>query len=177
MLSVHAKSQVTVSIVAKLPVQRYGLGALLNRDMELVPGQMVSAIDRITVGPGPRPHIILYYVDERAPESTELIAELIHQGMDIIVLVSRASSVHAPGLIQLGVQGVVGCGIDRRELASAIRHVASGRRYIAPVIASDLLLNPHQPATDELTSREQQVLARVAAGDTDREIAITLQIA
>jgi DNA-binding CsgD family transcriptional regulator len=55
--------------------------------------------------------------------------------------------------------------------------VAGRRRYISPSVASDLLLSPSEPVGGLLTNRERQVLLRVVAGETDREIARALGIA
>jgi DNA-binding NarL/FixJ family response regulator len=177
MQSMSSRQPITVSVVAPLPVQQYGLGVLVEKDPELAAGQMLSSIDQITVAPRPRPHVILYYLDDSRFNTTTLIKSLIEQGMEIIVFVSRTSSIHAGSLVRLGVRGVVGCGVDRRELASAIRQVVQGRRYISPAVASDVLLNPRESAIEDLTSREQEILVRVAAGDTDREIAREHKIA
>ncbi|MGL5811502.1 MAG: response regulator transcription factor, partial [Nocardioides sp.] len=164
-------------MVASLPLHQYGLGVLVEKDPELACGQVVRTLDRITVGPGPRPHIILYYLDDDCLSSIEFSRTLVEHGMEIIVLVSRSSAMHTGAMIRAGVQGVVGCSVDRRELGSAIRHVAGRRRYISPAVASDLLLSPSEPSGGLLTDRERDILVRVASGDTDREIARALGIA
>ncbi len=176
MNNTSSRQPITVSVVARLPLQQYGLGALIDQDPDLVAGQTVAAIDRVTVGSQPRPHVILYYLDEGCSGSSELIRALIEQGMQIIVVMSRGPSIHPASMVQLGVRGVVGTNIGRREFSSAVRHVAWGRSYISPSIASDLLHPDATPAGD-LTARELEVLVRVAAGDTDREIARMLRIA
>ncbi len=168
---------ITVTVVARLPVQQYGLRALITDDPDLVPGQAVPDIDQVTVSPRPRPHVIVYYLDEVATASEDLVATLIEQGMEVVVLVGPRTSVQSGVMIRLGVRGVLGCAVDRREFGSAIRHVAWGRSYVSPAVASDLLLRPQESDGEDLTGREQEILVRVATGETDREIARALGIA
>jgi DNA-binding NarL/FixJ family response regulator len=177
MQSTSSRPPVTVSIVARLPIQQHGIGALVEQSSDFMPGQVVTSIDQVRVGSGPRPHVIVYYLNGRGACNPELITSLVEQGLEVIILVSKTSSLHAASMIRLGVRGVVGCGVDGRELTSAIRHVATGNSYISSTVANDLLMNPREAAADKLTSREQEILVRVAAGETDREIARTLYIA
>lgn len=176
MHSISSRQPITVSVVARLPLQQYGLGALIDHDPDLVVGQTVAAIDRVTVGSQPRPHVIMYYLDDGCSGSSELIRTLIEQGIQIIVVMSRGPSIHPSAMVQLGVRGVLGTNVGRREFSSAVRHVALGRSYISPSIASDLL-HPEVTSAADLTARELEILVRVADGDTDREIARMLRIA
>ncbi len=51
------------------------------------------------------------------------------------------------------------------ELFRALRAVARGERYLAPVVTERLMARWQQPARAELTDRELEVLRRVARGD------------
>jgi DNA-binding NarL/FixJ family response regulator len=73
-------------------------------------------------------------------------------------------------------------GISGRELVEIIRSVHAGQPYIAPALSAQLLVSSSldkQAAVSnqtELSQREQQVLAGVCKGLTDKEIANTLNI-
>jgi DNA-binding NarL/FixJ family response regulator len=172
-----SQQPITVTVVARLPLQQCGLRTLISSDPELAAGQTVASIDDVMVGPQPRPHVILYYLDETRNGDEDLVSTLISQGMEVVVLVGRTCSVQAGVMVRLGVRGVLASGVNRRELTSAIRHVARGRSYVSPAVASDLLMQPHDSESGRLTLREQEILAQVASGNTDREIARALHIA
>ena len=133
-------------------------------------------VDPMTIGPQARPHVILYFVDDAVKGSPELISTLVKHGIQIIMVMGRGPIIPPSTMIKLGVRGVVGAGVGRREMTSAIRHIAWGRSYISPSVATELL-SPQTESAECLTPRELEILVRVAAGDTDREIARELMIA
>ncbi len=62
------------------------------------------------------------------------------------------------------------------ELIQAVRTIHSGRRFLSPVLADKIEAIHRAGPRKRLSSREQQVLARIAAGLTDKEIARALNI-
>jgi DNA-binding NarL/FixJ family response regulator len=58
----------------------------------------------------------------------------------------------------------------RAELIRAVRTAADGGTVLAPVVAAKLLSRSRAPVHLELTGRELEVLALVAAGETNAEI-------
>ena len=71
-------------------------------------------------------------------------------------------------------------GIAADELVRALRAVVAGEGYVSPTLASHLLteLGQHDPKgpLDVLSEREREVLAGIAAGETNREIAGRLHL-
>jgi two-component system, NarL family, nitrate/nitrite response regulator NarL len=73
-------------------------------------------------------------------------------------------------------------GISGSELVEIIRGVQAGEPYIAPALSAQLLVSssldtqPQVSGHAELSHREQQVLAGVCKGLTDKEIADKLHI-
>jgi DNA-binding NarL/FixJ family response regulator len=65
------------------------------------------------------------------------------------------------------------------ELSTAIREVMKGRSYVPPFltreIMSALLVDP-RPQSRELSPRQQQVLRRLASGDSMKEVAAALSV-
>ncbi len=65
------------------------------------------------------------------------------------------------------------------ELATAIREVTLGRSYITPLVAEGLvgaLLNSEHKRTNELTSRQREVLQLLAEGRSMKEAAAVLNL-
>jgi two-component system invasion response regulator UvrY len=66
------------------------------------------------------------------------------------------------------------------ELLTAIREVASGKRYItqqlAEILADEILVDSDKPAHESLSNRESQVLRLLAQGKGSSEIATELML-
>jgi len=77
-----------------------------------------------------------------------------------------------------GVRGYILKGISGPDLVSALRTIDSGRPYVTPELASELLVVEclSAPAKElaVLTSRERQVLHHISTGLTNREVAARL---
>lgn len=71
-------------------------------------------------------------------------------------------------------------GIAGDELVRALRAVMRGEGYVSPTLASQLLREMGAPGPKgplaELSDREREVLAGLAAGETNREIASRLHL-
>ncbi len=80
--------------------------------------------------------------------------------------------------VRAGASGIVFKDIEPRDLASAIRSVHAGHVLLPPEVAAALLST--SVATDRLaalTAREREVLAEIALGRSNREIAKALSLA
>jgi DNA-binding NarL/FixJ family response regulator len=85
--------------------------------------------------------------------------------------------------IEAGADGYLLKDVEPSELARAIRTAQTGQALIAPTVAARLLRTlsrPRKAATfdaDQLTRREREVLALIAAGRSNKRIAFELGIA
>ena len=93
----------------------------------------------------------------------------------VIALVSAADHAELGQLIAAGVEGLLVRSASGDELGEAIARLRAGERYVAPALLSSLVgaLSPVTERADDsaLTSRERDVLACLAQGRTNREIA------
>jgi DNA-binding NarL/FixJ family response regulator len=112
----------------------------------------------------------------------ELIARITSRNMSLPILVF---SFHNEPLVvkrvfQVGASGFITKGCTQETLMTAVRKVASGVRYVEPIIAELMIFKrdditkevPH----DKLSERELQILKMFAEGKTGNEIATTLAI-
>jgi DNA-binding NarL/FixJ family response regulator len=93
----------------------------------------------------------------------------------VIALVTGADHTELGQLIAEGVDGLLVRSATGHELSQAVDRIRNGERYIAPALLSSLVgavapVPGNEPATG-LTSREREVLACLAQGRTNREIA------
>lgn len=79
-----------------------------------------------------------------------------------------------------GASGYILKGVSADDLLRALRAVRAGEGYVTPTLASHLLREmggpPAQPPLAGLSDREREVLAGLAAGETNREIAARLHL-
>jgi two-component system, NarL family, nitrate/nitrite response regulator NarL len=86
--------------------------------------------------------------------------------------------------LRAGARAYVLKGVAARELVRIMRAVASGEVYVTPSLAASLLfelsggkVGSHAASPlDDLTERERQILERVAAGDSNKEIGAQLHL-
>ena len=94
----------------------------------------------------------------------------------------RAEDVTAS--LQNGARGYILKHIDAAELLKTLRTVAAGEVYLSPSLGARLFAQTaaaqkpaaNQPEFSDLTAREEQILAHVSVGATNKEIARTLKI-
>ena len=88
-----------------------------------------------------------------------------------LVLSATGGDALARKVMAAGANGFILQGSSPRELAAAIRVVASGKRYLDSTTALEITL---RSAGEDLRAREVEVLRRVAAGMGNKQIATEL---
>jgi DNA-binding NarL/FixJ family response regulator len=158
------------------PVFLAGLAALMEMepDLELV-GEASSGRETIQQYSVLRPDITL--LDLQMPDGggieaiTKIRAE--SPAARIIILTTYAGDARARGALKAGAQGYLLKGMIRKELFDCIRAVHAGRRRIHVEVAHELATHCGE---DSLSEREVQVLAHIATGNSNRNIADLLSI-
>jgi DNA-binding NarL/FixJ family response regulator len=91
----------------------------------------------------------------------------------IVVLTTHEGDVLAQRALKAGAQAYVLKGLARKELLATIRSVHAGRRWIQSDVASELA---NHTADASLSIREVEVLALIAAGNSNKAIGYHLAI-
>jgi two-component system, NarL family, response regulator LiaR len=168
-------------IVDDHAIVRQGLRAIIRvtPGMELA-GEAGGGREAIELAAAQRPDVILMDLVMPEIDGVAAIAAIKRAQPDVrvIALTTFADADLVLGAVQAGADGYLLKDVDVQELARAIRTVHSGQPYLHPEATRHLLqatARPDQPA-ERLTGREQEVLALVARGHTNRQIADALKI-
>lgn len=98
--------------------------------------------------------------------------------LPVLILSGFPEAHYATTLLRQGASGYLNKDCDPEEIATAIRTVHRGRRYISPAMA-ELLADSvagggERPAHELLSERELQVFLRLAQGETIGQLAESL---
>jgi DNA-binding NarL/FixJ family response regulator len=177
-----------VLIVDDHPVVRQGLRVLLEvQDGIEVAGEagdgataLALATEEQTRPGGRPPDVILLDLKLPGMDGIAVLNELkaSRNPARVLVLTSLTDHAAAAAVMRAGAAGVLYKDVDPDALVRAIRAVHDGHLLLAPEAAGTLLRPAAWPARglDALTGREREVLAELAQGRSNREIARALHV-
>lgn len=167
---------IRVLIVDDHSIMRAGIRAVLSSSTGIVVvGEASDGESAIEQFRSLRPDVTL--MDLQMPnisgvEAIEAIREE-HPGAVIVVLSTYKTDVQALRALRAGARGYLLKDALAAELANTIRAVHGGRRHVTQAIAAEIAAHVD---VDSLTEREIAVLKAVAAGNSNRDVALKLDI-
>jgi DNA-binding NarL/FixJ family response regulator len=166
-------------------IVREGIRSCLSRfpDFKIV-GEAATGRETLRLARELQPDLVL--MDINMPELTGLeVTEILRRempGLKILTLTVHNHREYVLQIVRVGATGYILKDASPTELVTAIRKVAAGEAYFSPEVAG-FVLNDYvshsgaaAPGSEKLSERERQVLALIAEGLSNKEIALQLDV-
>lgn len=186
--------KIRVLIVDDHAMVRQGLRTFLElQDGGALPievvGEAINGLDAVDLAARLQPDIVLLDLVMPEMDGIQATSRILERspGSRVIILTSFGEEERVLPAIRAGAQGYLLKDIPPRELVQAVRDAHLGRVQLHPEVARKLMAvaaareqpraGPADGTTEEsLTDREREVLALIAEGRNNREIAEILVI-
>lgn len=177
---------VRVLVVDDHEIVRVGLRTVLSQHRSIqVVGESATVAEAIRQAVKLKPDVVL--MDVRLPDGSgvdacrDILASF--PAIRVIILTSYADDDSVLAAVLAGAHGYVLKEIDSTSLTSAIRDVSEGRSILDPAVTDralgwlrGLAAGKEISGVEKLSAQEERVLALVAEGKTNKEIATSLDL-
>jgi two-component system response regulator NreC len=175
--------RIRVLVVDDHAVVRSGLRRVLDaeKDMETV-GEAASAERAVFEALEHKPDVVLLDVVMPGKSGIEGLPALLQASPEtkVLVLSMQDDPQYVREAFEAGASGYVLKEAADTEVVGAVRAVAAGERYVHPALGARLVAaeaeERKRAESDPLSEREREVLALLALGHTNQEIAALLYI-
>ncbi len=180
----HIDPVIRLVITDDSELVRMGLQTLLQDAPGIqLCGVAANAAEALTLCRQQKPDVAL--LDIRLPDGTgiEVCRRLLadHTDLRVLFLTSSAEQEIIDEAIRAGAHGYLLKEINSKALIQAIHDVAGGRSILDPQITArvmGLLKNERtKPVIDALSPQERRVIALIAEGRTNKEVAVEMGLA
>ncbi len=168
---------IRLMLVDDHPLVRDGLKAMLAGVPDVtVVGEAGDANEAMAALAACAPTLVLMDIGMKDVNGIELTSMLLRRAPQVAVLMlSMYDSVeYAQRSMQVGARGYVLKDAPSSEILSAMRTVAAGGTYLSSSIAQRMFRVP--TPRNQLSTREQDILACLARGQSSKQIAKALQL-
>jgi len=159
----------------------------LKRTLEAAPdmtvaGEAATGEETLVKARQAHPNVVLLDVSMPGRGGIETAQELKRNDprVRVLMLTMHPEDQYAVLCLKLGADGYITKDVPPEVLLEAVRKVAAGRKYVsanlAERLATDLSGAGDRPAHELLSSREFEVMRKIAAGRTTGEIAAELHL-
>lgn len=166
---------IRVLLVDDHPVVRSGLAGLLGEEPDIeVVGEASDGADGVALAASLRPDLVLMDLRMPGTDGATATAAITASGGRVLVLTTYDTDADILRAVEAGATGYLLKDTPREQLVDAVRAAARGETVLAPPIAAKLMRQVR--VQDQPTPRELEVLALVAQGLTNADIARELFI-
>jgi DNA-binding NarL/FixJ family response regulator len=166
-------------------IVREGLKQLLDLEEDFkVVGQASNGVETIEQVKLLKPDVLLLDINMPVMNGINALRKIKEEGFktNVVILTLHEDREYLLETMQIGATGYILKDSDSATLYRAIRDAYNGESYIQPKLAAELVKEFNKPKgaklklENELTQREYEVLALIAEGHNNKEIAEELFI-
>ncbi|GID30848.1 response regulator [Paractinoplanes brasiliensis] len=170
-------SEIRVLIVDDHPAVRSGLRTFLDLAGDLiVTGEAADGPTALELIETTEPDVVLLDMVLPGMDGVAVLREMRRRSLPAKVLVVSSFSDRLAAAMHAGARGYLSKDVDPNALVAAVRSVHAGHLLLEPDVAASLL-GTTTAGGPVLTVRELDVLALIAEGRSNREIARALVVA
>jgi DNA-binding NarL/FixJ family response regulator len=163
-------------------VVRSGFRALLSAqpDLEVV-GEASDGRDAVEQTVLLKPDVVVMDVTMPNLNGIEATRRMAQEAprVRVLALSMHKDAVYVREILRAGARGYLLKDSSEQDLINAVRALAKGEGFISPAVSDAVLSDYRKHVTDPidlLTTREREVLQRIAEGQTNKEIAGSLNL-
>ena len=181
-LKIEMTNKISIIIADDHAMVRDGMMRLLESEPGLlVVAQAVSGSDVLDQLDQLEPtacQLLLLDMNMPPPNGPTLVSRIREHwpSLPILVVTMHNDPRMAQAALQAGANGFITKDAEPNLLLEAVHRVAGGGRFVAPEILEAIAFLPTSVAGVELSAREREVLSRLAAGQSNSQIAHALFI-
>ena len=175
--------KIRVLVVDDHAVVRSGLRRVVDAEKDMVTvGEAASAERAVFEALEHKPDVVLLDVVMPGKSGIEGLPALLQASPDtkVLILSMQDDPQYVREAFEAGASGYVLKEAADTEVVAAVRAVAAGERYVHPTLGARLVAaeaaERKRAESDPLSEREREVLALLALGHTNQEIAALLYI-
>jgi two-component system nitrate/nitrite response regulator NarL len=178
-----SEQAIRIVVVDDHTLFRRGITALLGGVAGFsVVGEAADGLEGIRVVAALQPDVVLLDLNMPGISGIEALQAILRAapGLPVVMLTVSEDALDLMAALKAGAQGYLLKNIDSDFLVDSVRRAAAGESVMSPEMQAKLLRELRgggAPAMPALSPREREILAFIAGGASNKEIARTLAVA
>jgi DNA-binding NarL/FixJ family response regulator len=176
MVAAAATRPISVLVVDDHPIMRDGIAAILDAQADIsVVGQAGNGVEAVDAYRQHRPDVTVMDLSMPVIDGVAATMAIRQEWPDarIVMLTTYSGDAQALRALKAGASGYLLKSLVRTDLLDAIRSIHGGQRRVVKEVAAGIA---EHVGDEGLSARELEVLRHVAAGNSNRRVAVQLGI-